>query len=214
MTAGSETIAASDTIKILGLNFDKNLKWGRHVSNTIKKANSSTYSLRVLNSILTRKHFKQIIHAFFISKLMYGSQIWAGCINASDTRRINTLLFKIMRLYCKDHNRTLTNRELCLTSGLRTFNSMRIVTDAVMLHNLFVTPINTNLTLRLIEQCSFNSRYPQRPFFFDYSVKQVGRNSFINRAKRIAELIPFTWPDMSRATFKFQMKTVTPNHIV
>jgi len=213
MTVGSETINASNTIKILGLTFEKHLRWGQHVAIALKKANSMTCSLRVLNNILSWKSHRQIIHSLFISKLMYGSQVWAGCINSIDTRKINTVLFKVMRVHCKDNARILRNSQLCEISNMRTFNSMRIIFDAVMLHSLVSNPLSTNLTLRLIEQSSVSSRYPSKLIFFDYSRKKVGSTSFVNRAKKISATIPFDWLDQTKDAFTWKMKRNTLNFI-
>jgi len=142
---------------------------------------------------------------------MYGSQVWAGCINSIDTRKINTFLFKEIRVHCKGHGKTLRNSQLCDISNLRTFNSMRVVFNAVMLHSLIRNPINTTIKLCLIEQPSFSSRYPSKPISFDYSLKRVDSTSFVNRAKKISDLIPFDWSDLTKGAFKCKMKSINPN---
>jgi len=136
----------------------------------------------------------------------------AGCFGS--TFKMNKHhVFKVTRLHCRDYRRIKTNRELCEKSGLRTFNSMRLLGDAIMLHRLCRNPQNTDLTVRLKQQSFFMNRIPEKIFFFDNSTKRIGRHSFINRAKMIAETNPFPWPDFSFHVFKTRMKECTPKLI-
>jgi len=203
-------VEIKDTIKILGVTYEKNLKWSTHVATVIRKANSFSYSIRQLNHLLPRGLHRQVIQAHFLSHIAFALPVWGGCLSQFDVNRINKILFKIMRIHCFDHQRRKTNRELCEQAQMRNFTSMRIVGDAVMLHRLCRDPENSYLTTRLIEQSSFSLRMPERILFFDYSARRIGGTSFVNRAKRISELIPFPWPDLSYHAFKTRMKKQTP----
>jgi len=99
------------------------------------------------------------------------------------------------------------------SSNIRSLTSMRVLADSLMLFKLTTSPTNLDLTLRLIQQCTFLSRYPNKIVFFDYSYKRVGHTSFINRSKVIAELIPFEWIDLTLVQFKKQMMECTPKNI-
>jgi len=178
--------------------------WSIHVSVVIKKCNSLSYTLRHLSNLLTRTQHKKIIDAHFYSVLFYGSPIRAGCLSFKDTRGLNSLLYKIIS---RDVSHILSNRELCQQRSFRSFNSVRIIRDMNTLHN-FIT--NPELTLRLIQQSVSFSRDQGRVSFFDGSRKRIGKNSFINRTKRIAELIPFLWADLSASTFKRMANMYVP----
>jgi len=210
---GGNDVRCNDSIKILGLSFEKSLKWNSHVSNVIKKANSVTYSMRILNQILPRFLHRQVIFAHFVSRIMYGSQVWASNITIADHQRIDTLWFKVLRMHCFDFRRILTNEEVCASTNIRSFKSMRMLYDSGMLHRLCLKPLNTPITLRLIEQSYFHSRYPNGIKFFDNSLHRVGKSSFISRAKSISEMIPFEWGNLSEATFRIKMKSALPLYI-
>jgi len=209
----NSSINSTNTLKILGVNFTSNLSWSDHVSKTIKKCNRLGYTLRFLDSMLSRPHHKRIIESHFCSTLYYGSPIWAGCISSKDLSRLNTLMFKIIRMHCRDFSRIFSNRELCQTSQIRSFNSVRILRDTNTLHSLCTNPTNTLLTLRLIQQSYCHSRFRNRISFFDNSQRKIGRNSFVNRSKRIAELIPFEWADLNRYAFKRRIAQTVPLYI-
>lgn len=210
MIVDGALIRSKDTITILGITFNKNLKWNSHTSNIMKKANSLTYSLRALNLILPRPLHRQVIHSHFLSHLTYASPIWAGCLTVSELKRINTLVFKILRQQCFDYNRYLSNRELCAKSNIRSFTSLRVINDTIMLHGLCRNPTNLELTIRLIQQSFSLPRYPEKLYFFDASNRRIGRSSFVNRSKHISELIPFPWSDLAVNTFKTKIKAAVP----
>jgi len=127
--------------------------------------------------------------------------------------RIKICDFKSCWLHCRDFSRILSNAELCWSSGLRSFNSVRIIRDTTLLHGLCTSTANTPLTLRLIEQSLSSSRFPKRLSFFDNSIRRYGRQSFINRAKLVAELILFEWADLSHHTFTQLIKRSVQLHI-
>jgi len=57
-------------------------------------------------------------------------------------------------------------------------------------------------------------RFPGNIYFYDNSIKRVGRSLFINRAKWISETIPFPWPYLSFHIFKTHMKDCTNDLII
>jgi len=70
-----------------------------------------------------------------------------------------------------------------------------------MLLKLVINPSNFCLTTRLMSLTSFSVRFPEKLIFFDASKRKAGRNSFLNRAKRISKLIPFEWLNLILETF-------------
>jgi len=141
--------------------------------------------MRVLNKVLPRNLHKQVIHAHYISHLMYGSPIWAGCLSVKNKRRLSVCLKKVLRLHMFDFDRSLTNSELYERSGIRSFASLTLINECKMLFKLVTNPSNFRLTTRLMSLTSFSVCFPDRPIFFDASKRKPGRNSFPNRAKRI-----------------------------
>jgi len=187
-----------------------NIKNELHVAKLIKKLNSKSYSLRLLNKILPRPLHLQVLHGHFFSHLSYGLSLWGSSVNSFESKKLDTLILKNLRLHCFDFERKLTNFDLCKITGCRSFKSLRIVSDTCLLHQVCTETLSTPLTLRLMEQSYTRERVPNRIFFFDYSDRRLGKSSFVNRAKLISELIPFEWMDCSRHLFKFKMKSTTP----
>jgi len=151
-----------------------------------------------------------VIDAHFLSHITYGLPVWGSCLTQVDVARLNTVIYKVMRIHCFDFNRRLNNRDLRRKSDMRNFSSLKIIYDSTMLHRLCRAPENYHLTTRLIQQSYFTDRQPGHVFFFDNSTKRFGGMSFINRSKRISELIRFPWPDLSYHAFKKRIKDSTP----
>jgi len=141
---------------------------------------------------------------------MYGAPVWGDGVSSTDIRRIDTMLFKVMRQHLGDYQRVLSNWEICQRTRLRNFKSMRKISNAVMLHKFVTEPNhNTYITERLIMQSTFSARQRDQIRFFDFSSRRVGRSSFINRLKEINESMPPLWFEMSKPLLKIKIKECT-----
>jgi len=213
LNINGSVIESKDQIKILGITFTSNLKWNRHVNLVISKCNRMSYMLRFLRLHLNAEQHRRVIFSHFLSVLLYCSSVWAGCVSYQDNRRLNTLIYKVIRLNCRDFSRILSNNAICNKTRIRSFNSARIVFDALMLHSLCTNPTNTLLTIRLMQNSVSFSRYPNKLAFHDLSRKRIGKNSFANRAKYISKLIPYEWVTISFKTFRQLIRSTVPYHM-
>jgi len=74
---GGAQLINKHSMKILGINFQSNMKWVSHTNKVAKKISSFTYALRVLRLYLTKKQHLQVINAHVLSHLSFGMPIWA-----------------------------------------------------------------------------------------------------------------------------------------
>jgi hypothetical protein len=199
----------SKTLKILGVLFSHTLDWTPHVNSAMRKANSMIYALRYLNQKISRDHFRSLIHAHFLSNLTYSSQLWSGSISLKLKSRLDSCYFKVLRLLCWDFKGKKSRSALLAQSNMTSLRAIFYQRDALLLHKLCTTLIPDPIVGRLISQCHFTSRLGNRLLFFDYSSKRIGRQSFINRAKLISELIPFEWTHLSAPAFKTIIKSIS-----
>jgi len=140
---------------------------------------------------------KMILNAHVMSRLTYAMPVWAGYLSLSDTKRLNSGLFRLVRLHCWDFSNQLSFRELCDLAKIRSFTLLRIMANAKLLFQLVTHPLNTELTLRLIQQSTFSFRFPGKIIFLDFDIKKHGCSSFINRYKRMSETITFPWHNLN-----------------
>ena len=206
-------VPCSKTIKILGITFQSNLRWESLIKNTLNSANSLMYAFRYLNNKLTRPQFRQIIHAHYISKIAYAMPVWGRSINQKMVDRLNSSIFKMLRLYCFDFNRELHRADLVRTANIRTFPSMRIISDCKMLHKLCQAGEPPYISERLRKLSYKLSRYPGRLFFHSAGNKH-GKKCFINRAKFTSELMQFQWMTLSESALKQKINNITPRFIL
>ena len=81
LCVGDESVAASQSVRSLGVNFDKHMSFHAHVSGICR---SSYYHLRNLSRIgkyFTKESAEVAVHSFVTSKLDYCNALIYGCIN-------------------------------------------------------------------------------------------------------------------------------------
>ena len=203
-------IDPKDSLTVLGIKFMSDLSCKKQVVDNIKSANSQIYALRYLNNRLNRSQFRQVIHAHYISRLLYASPLWARNINETLTNKLNSCMYRVMRLFCKDFSMRYHRSELVILSQLRNFHSQRIIAEAATLQSLMFHKNSGYLTDRLAQQSYTNPRFKGFVVFRGFVKHRPGAFSFIHHAKQIAELITFPWLDLHPKHFKRKIKKETP----
>ena len=148
----------SRTLKILGIHFSATLDWVTHIDIAINRANSLLYAFRYLNSKLTRKQFKTLINAHFLSKLTYASQVWSGVLSCKLRNRLESCYFKMLRLLCRDYKGRESRSTLLAKSGMVSLRSIFISRDARLLHTFCYNLRPEPIAERLLSQCHFLTR--------------------------------------------------------
>ncbi len=206
----NELIKPGRTMKILGMLFESNLGWTKQVNKVIQSANAMILALRYINRFLTRPQFKMAVQAHYVSRITYGSVVWSRLISARDRQKLNVNLNRVARMVLKVNKKKLSNRELYVGSGLRSFSSVCIMAECGTLYGLCTELQLEPLSERLLSQSYVSERFGNTLKFFDYSRIRVGKNSFVNRAKNIAELMNFDWTNMKPLSFKNALKAAVP----
>ena len=99
-----------------------------------------------------------------------------------------------------------SNAELYITSGMRSFTLMCTIADGTLLYKLCNNCPVDPLCERLMSQCHVSKRFPKKLHFFDYSRTKIGKASFINRSRYIAELLTFDRINLPLNLFKKNLK--------
>ena len=203
-------IPPTDSMKILGLIFSSDLSWTKNVNKSINSANSLLYAFRYLNRKVTRKQFCNLIQAHFVSRLSYASQVWSGNLTYSARKRLDGCFYKMIRLLKFDFKAKLNRSELLNDTSLRSLRSIFLLRDAKTMFSLCTNLRPDALAIRMLAQGYTASRRPLLPRFFDCSIRKVGKNSFVNRLKHVAELIPFDWLHLNKPAFDSKFKSILP----
>lgn len=78
---GNSTIKREESYKYLGLLFDCNMKWDRHVNYIIKKTRYLIFIFAKIKNRMDSKTLMMIYYAFFQSIVNYGIIAWGGAYN-------------------------------------------------------------------------------------------------------------------------------------
>ncbi len=100
------------TMKVLGITFQEDLKWTKHISKSISSANSMFLPLKYVNKYLNRTQFKSTVNAHFVSRLTFASPVWYKSISGKDLQRIDVNMNRVTRLILRDPKFKGSNREL------------------------------------------------------------------------------------------------------
>ncbi len=71
-------IKSSRCMKILGVFFDSQLKWGHQVESVIVSGKRIIQGLKVLRNKYRDEHFLHIVNAQFFTKIYNASTVWLG----------------------------------------------------------------------------------------------------------------------------------------
>ena len=75
---GDERIPEVDSIKFLGVTFDKGLTWGKHTENLYKRLKCALAVIKRIKHCVTEQNFKTLYSSLFESHLCYGISVWRG----------------------------------------------------------------------------------------------------------------------------------------
>ena len=100
-----EVIECSNSVKLLGVIIDNNLKFNEHVSNLCKKASQKLHALARISNYMCQDKLRILMKAFIESQFSYCPLVWM--FHSRDlNNRINRLHERALRLVYKNKNLT------------------------------------------------------------------------------------------------------------
>ena len=98
---GKELIWESNTVKLLGVTIDKELKFDKYISQVCSKANKKLNALSRMQSFLSVQKRKIIFKSFIESQFKYCPLVWMFCSRKSNDK-INRLHERSLRIVTND----------------------------------------------------------------------------------------------------------------
>lgn len=98
--AGNLNSTVNDSVKLLGIVIDSNLKWGSHIDFLLTKLSRITYLLSRLVNCVNDSYIRTAYFGYFQSVVRYGLILWGNSV------RINEILVlqkKTIRIICKSN---------------------------------------------------------------------------------------------------------------
>ena len=114
MPFAGKTITSSDTVELLQINLDKNIKFKRHKQNICHKANNKTKALLRLGKFLNLEQAQVLAEAYTLSKFRYCPLIMMFWGKMSDNLIVK-IHYRTLRAICD--TRTRSYEELLDLSG-------------------------------------------------------------------------------------------------
>ena len=101
----NELLESKDSVKLLGVNIDKNLNFHEHVTNLVKKGNQKLHALMRISNFLSEDKLKLIMKTFIESQFNYCPLVWM-CHSRILNNKINRLHERALRVVYKNSNMT------------------------------------------------------------------------------------------------------------
>ena len=102
---GNEFLECEDSVKLLGVNIDKNLTFNEHVSTLLKRANQKLHALMRISKLLGEDKLKLVMKTFIESQFNYCPLLWMFC-SRTINNKINKLHERALRVVYKNDNLT------------------------------------------------------------------------------------------------------------
>jgi hypothetical protein len=136
-----------DSLKLLGVTLQSNLRFDEHISDVIASCASSMYALRMLRSHgLPSDALHEVCRATTISRLLYASPAWWGFTNAADKERFEVFIRKTKKCdYLPENFPTVAT--LCDKADTVLFKALRSDNQHV-LHKLLPQTVSHGYNLR------------------------------------------------------------------
>ncbi len=101
-----------DSMRVLGVELDKQMMWNRNVDKVIMNGNSTItrpiQGLRILRRNYGLDDFLGIMTSRFFSKIYYAGPAWLGCLSKKYLKRLDSLDYSALRVAFYDHKQNIS----------------------------------------------------------------------------------------------------------
>ena len=204
---GNSSFITTQSMKVLGVLFDSQLKWSPQAEKAIATAKRSLYGLRILRRNLGSVGFTKILTAQFFSKLYYGAAVWLQHLSCRDMMRIESLHYSALRVGCYDFHNKIPRHILdhdFKRATPREWARYCISREYIRVY----TSQSPKALFEMLDRQVYHTNRPLMLRFYDNSKKQVGRQTFANTVSQVSKDVQFDWfytrlsPDQLRIKLK------------
>jgi len=202
ITMDGVDIAAGNSMKVLGVYFDDELRWEKQVDHALLKASRVLHGLHKIRAYLNTQQAKQVVTSFFFLVLFYALEVWYHQhLGFHLKRRVRSVHYKAMRLV---YGRSLTRDELdCYRGNPDAMSNFNL---AKQMCNIINSGLPSRLYGHLCGNLFFERRHPNRGLFYDDSVRKIGKQSLKNRLSNVSKCLKFDWLMQSKDYVRINLK--------
>ncbi len=197
------TIPAQTEMNVLGITFDSTLTWAKQVAKTTGKTNRMLHGLRKIRRFLDTKQTKQVITSFYFSVLYYGLEVWFHRHLRFDLKqKIRSAHYRALRVIHGNEKRDVLD-----TIGRRaTPDEWADYSVGKFLARTIIRGKPVRLNEEILQNSYSERRQRGRLFFYDNSVRKVGRQCIKNRLRSVARQMKFDWLHSSVDSLRLKLK--------
>lgn len=203
LKVGSETVQSKDSIKVLGVMFDKKLNWSEQVKKAISAASVAFSGLKLIRRHFTRMETMNLITAFVYTKLYYGAMVWLN--ESMKTREWNALFSfsgRVLGLVDPSVMNYEERHKLCERATPKQWSTYNTCLLLKYVHDVQLPDIEW---LRMQDNMLHSTR-SQCFLFTSSNQRRVGKNLPSNRFKYISNMLNYSSLNLTKNSFKVHLK--------
>jgi Reverse transcriptase (RNA-dependent DNA polymerase) len=197
-----EQIASKDSMRVLGIEFDDQLNWNKHIEFVINASKTSCYGLNHLRKFFEQDEMISIATSLAYSRFYYGSNVWYGPMtHRLYKKRLKSASVGIIKSALGLFDWYISYDDLHEVSGRGTPEQFSNYQHALAYFDIINNRIPDTLYHKIIAKSLSNSR--TNTLIIPATNKtRIGLNSLDNRLNHVSKLIPSNLLEQSKESFK------------
>jgi len=190
----TQIIKPASSINVLGLQFESDLTWNKHIKKVTAKSRQILRQLRFLKKYLNQNEIIKVTTSHLYGLLYYAAPVWLNSLTSSlNMKLLNSIHYRAMGNTIGDFFNRCSRREVderTKRSTPRQWANYCNAKMAITLTNLGKT--GPRLSDKLVNKRYINDRKPGIGIFPDTSRLKIGRHSLTNRLEMMKK-VSFNW---------------------
>ena len=199
-----QDIEAQDEVKLLGITFDKQLKFDTHVGNICRKAGRQLSVLKRLSNVLDKEGKLLVYNTFIFSNFNYCAIVW-HCSTMLSAKKLEKIQERALRYVFNDHETSYEQLLLMSDKSLLYVNRLRSMLQFVykILHHNVPLYLNNMFSQDVVIH---NTRCHMKVIQPTFNTMLHGYNSICYQGSKLWNAIPNNIKQcQSYKSFKYEL---------
>jgi hypothetical protein len=189
-------------MKVLGLTFDKGLRWNSQMENAIKSSRKSSHGLKYLKRYFTEDELVTVVKSQIYSLIYYNCEVWLiPSVNKQLKKRLKSAITGCLRNAFGLWDWPINSNDIHEICGIATMEQWSNYVHARSLHKIIKHEKPDGIYRGLLKQALVERR-ADITYFHPSNRKLVGTNQFQNRVKFVSSKFRNNEWDLDELGFK------------